>query len=134
MDYSISSTVLAQVQAHAAGSSSEVCGLLLGTERHVAAALPTINVAADPIRHFEIDPVALLRAHRQARGGGPSVVGHYHSHPGGSNRPSATDARMAFGQGVLWLIIARGETRGWISVANGRAARRFDPVTLSIVP
>lgn len=134
MDYSISSVVLAQVQAHAAGTSDEVCGLLLGIDRHVAAALPTINVASNPARHFEIDPVALLRAHRRAREGGTSVLGHYHSHPDGRAVPSATDAWMAVDDGVLWLIVTSASTTAWVSAASGSTEGRFDSVALSIAP
>lgn len=134
MDYSISSAVLAQVRAHAAGSIDEVCGLLLGSSRHVAAALPTINVATDPARLFEIDPVALLHAQRHAREGGQSVLGHYHSHPSGEAVPSPTDARLAIDDGVLWLIVTSASTSAWVSAASGSIEGRFDPIALSIVP
>lgn len=64
------------------------------------------NVAPDPLRHFEIDPAALIAAHRASRAGGLAVLGYFHSHPNGLARPSATDARTAAGDGRIWAIVA----------------------------
>jgi proteasome lid subunit RPN8/RPN11 len=90
----------------------EACGLLLGTHR-IEAAVPCDNVHANPLRHFEIDPAALIAAHRRARGGGPAVLGYYHSHPNGRAEPSATDRAMASGDGRIWAIVAAGAVRFW---------------------
>ena len=127
----ISSTVVAHIRAAAAASpDQEVCGLLFGTGARVEAAQACRNVAAEPARRFELDPVALLAAHRAARAGGPSIVGHYHSHPSGSPSPSTWDADAAAADGAIWLIVAGGELRGWRAVEAGAIHRRFDPVTL----
>ncbi|OYX59908.1 MAG: hypothetical protein B7Y88_15990 [Sphingomonadales bacterium 32-64-17] len=69
----------------------EACGLLLGADGRVLEARPAANVAQDKTRHFEIDPVALIDAYRAERGGGPRLIGYYHSHPVGPPEPSATD-------------------------------------------
>jgi proteasome lid subunit RPN8/RPN11 len=120
MDVSISSEVLATLVAEAQASpDAEVCGLLLGTPNRIVAAEACANVAANPARTFEIDPVALFAAHRRARTGGLAVVGHYHSHPSGVPVPSARDAAQAMGDGALWLIIGGGEARLWRSVERG---------------
>ena len=88
---------------------NEACGLLLGGvdagPDGIAAILPAANLAPDPSRQFEIDPAALISAHRAARHGGPPVLGHYHSHPSGDPAPSATDRAEARGRGALWAII-----------------------------
>ena len=63
----------------------------------------------DPETHFEIDPQALIDAHRAARAGGPQVLGYYHSHPAGEPEPSATDRAMAAGDGRMWAIMGRDE-------------------------
>ena len=85
----------------------EACGLLFGTPTHINSAAPTANVAPDPARHFEIDPAALITAHRAAReGSGPQVVGYFHSHPNGLARPSATDEASAARDGRVWVIVA----------------------------
>jgi len=90
----------------------ECCGLLFGQAEQIAQALATANVHPDPARHFEIDPAALIAAHRAARAGRPQVLGYYHSHPTGSTSPSATDRALASGDGRVWAIVA-GDGVGW---------------------
>jgi desampylase len=104
----------------------EICGLLLGRGAVVEELRACANVAADPADSFEIDPAALIAAHREARGGGLAPIGHYHSHPRGPAEPSARDAAMAE-PGSWWLIAGEGQVRGWRARADGG----FDPVTLS---
>lgn len=100
----------------ARAAPAEACGLLLGEagaqgERVVRVQVCT-NVAADPLRHFEIDPAALIAAHRAARGGGPALVGYFHSHPTGHPLPSATDCEHAGGDGKVWAIVT-ADAIGW---------------------
>lgn len=110
----ISRAALAAARAHAATvPGREVCGLLLGATAtdgsvRIDAAQPCANVAADPATAFEIDPAALIAAHRAARHGGPAVIGCYHSHPRGPARPSPRDAAQAAGDGQIWLILPGG--------------------------
>ena len=130
MRLEISSTLLARLLADAAASpETEICGLLFGSDRVIEAAEACANVAADPARRFEIDPVALLAAHRRARGGGAAVIGCYHSHPSGDPVPSAIDAESAMGDGAVWIILGGGEARGWRSGERGL----FQPVELVVV-
>lgn len=89
-------------------ASEECCGLLLGRGGRIEEARPAANVAADRRRHFEIDPQALVDAHRAARAGGLEVLGYYHSHPTGPAEPSATDRASAARDGRAWAIV--GET------------------------
>ena len=127
MGYGISSTLLGRLLTAAKNSpDAEVCGLLFGTEGRIEAAEACANVAANPARTFEIDPVALFAAHRRARNGGPQVIGHYHSHPSGEAVPSARDAAQSMGDGALWLILTGHEARLWRSVRVGA----FDPIRL----
>lgn len=95
----------------------ECCGLLLGREGRIDLAVPARNVAADPFNRFEIDPQALIAAHREARAGGRAVIGYYHSHPTGAALPSATDRAHAAGDGRIWAIVAPGaadpDAIGW---------------------
>jgi proteasome lid subunit RPN8/RPN11 len=126
----ISRTALARIVAEAAASQDEVCGLLLGDP---AEALACRNVHPQPVRHFEIDPAALLAAHRTARAGGPDVIGCYHSHPSGDATPSPTDAASAPPDGSVWLIAANGAARAWRAVAQGAVHGRFDPVEIAVV-
>ena len=126
MDLTIS-RVLCDEMRHAAASSpdAEICGLLLGRGSVVETIRPCANIALDPRDSFEIDPAALIAAHRTARAGGASPIGHYHSHPRGSTAPSARDAAAAE-PGRYWIIIAEGELGCWLAVPGGR----FIPVGL----
>jgi len=119
MRLKISSTLLEQLLAESAASASEVCGLLFGGRDEVVRAVKCANVAAEPATTFEIDPTALIAAHKAARAGGPALVGHYHSHPNGSPEPSARDAAAAMGDGALWLILTKTGARLWLSRVVG---------------
>ena len=134
MKYGISRAVLDQILAHAAENPAvEVCGLLLGEGRTILSALPAANVAATPASRFELDPVALLAVHKAQRGGGPEMLGHYHSHPNGVACPSPRDAEAAI-SGTLWMIVARHEAHLYESVDIGPVAGRFRACGLEIGP
>ncbi|MEY2883655.1 MAG: hypothetical protein RL490_1379 [Pseudomonadota bacterium] len=126
----------AMVAAAAAANGLECCGLLLGRTGHVTTVVPAANVAATPDRAFEIDPATLLRVHRDARGAGQQVIGHYHSHPNGQAEPSPRDAARALENDQIWLIIAAGVVSGWTAVATNACGDalhgRFRPVTLAV--
>lgn len=100
----------------------EACGLLLGREAAdgtllVSEVVPAENKAEGTDR-FEIDPVLLLRLHRELRGGPAGIIGHYHSHPGGAAVPSATDQAASYTPGFAWLILAMQD--GHVSAAAFR--------------
>ena len=119
----ISRTLLDRIFAHARGQEREVCGLLFGGSDAISGIAPADNAAPDPFRHFELEPAVLLAAHRAARNGGPAITGHYHSHPSGTARPSATDAACARADGALWLIVADGDVRCWRAGEGGLHGR-----------
>ncbi|MEI6643930.1 MAG: M67 family metallopeptidase [Novosphingobium sp.] len=105
----------------------EACGLLLGHGGHIETALPAANVHPEPQHHFEIDPAALIAAHKAARSGGPQVIGYFHSHPNGLARPSATDAAQASGDSRIWAIAAAGVVTLWRDSPSG-----FEPLSYAI--
>lgn len=111
------------LQGAIATAPNEACGLLLGAGSHVHTATVTTNVHPDPATRFEIDPAALIAAHRAARQGGPALLGYWHSHPNGRAGPSATDRAAASGDGRVWAIVARGNVTLWRDGANG-----FEPL------
>ena len=121
MEIAVTSGVIATLIEEAAQAMPrECCGLLLGQGQTIVEARPCANVHPQPERHFEIDPVALIAAHRAARSGaGPQVLGYYHSHPTGSAEPSATDRAMTSGDGRVWAIAAGGMVRWWRDGAQG---------------
>jgi len=121
--------VAAMVEHARAAAPHECCGLLLGRAGEpdqVDEARPAANVHPAPATHFEIDPQALIDAHRAARAGGPAVLGYYHSHPSGPAAPSATDRALAAGDGRVWGIVAQGEVTFWRDEPHG-----FDPLARS---
>ena len=114
MDIRVSRPILDTLFAEAARARpEECCGLLLGRPGTIDEARPATNVAAERLRRFEIDPQALVDAHRVARSGGPQVLGYYHSHPGGPAAPSATDRALAAGDGSVWAIIGESGVTFW---------------------
>ncbi len=110
-----------------ASPREEVCGLLFGSPQCIDAAQRCRNVAESPADSFEIDPAALLAAHKAARGGARAIVGCYHSHPGGIAEPSLRDAAAAAADDSLWLIVGSGEARLWRARRDGAG---FDPVEI----
>ncbi len=108
MKLSLPERLRAQVLAEArAAVPCECCGLVLGYRRDdvamVTALHPARNLAADANR-FQIDPADHFAALRVAREAGLSVIGCYHSHPGGVARPSAQDREGAGEENFFWLI------------------------------
>jgi len=131
----ISSAALQQIVAAAAASpDAEICGLLFGEAHAIRRVEPCANVAADPSRLFEIDPAALIAAHRAMRAGGATLIGHYHSHPDGRAAPSPRDAAAAAPDGAIWLIVAGDRVTGWRAVEHGGVEGRFEPLTLEVAP
>jgi proteasome lid subunit RPN8/RPN11 len=126
-DWEVSAEALAAMRAAAAAAHPlEACGLLLGEDARITEARETRNVHPAPQTHFEIDPQALIDAHRAARGGtGPQVLGYFHSHPAGPPAPSATDRASASGDGRVWAIIAGRDVRFWMDGEQGFVALPF---------
>src|SRR5262249_28321019 len=108
----------------------ECCGLLLGTaageRRTVSTAVPAANEAARPEREFLLAPEPLLRALRAERGGGPAVIGVYHSHPAGPGAPSPTDEREMWPQ---WsYVILAPSPDGALGARSFRREREGAPI------
>lgn len=124
MQLEVTSSVLRDLRERAADAHpEECCGILLG-ERDIGgdtitAALPAANVHPNPASQFEIDPQALVDAHRAERNGGPQVLGYYHSHPNGLAEPSATDAARAAHDNRVWAIIAGDAVSWWKDTPGG---------------
>jgi proteasome lid subunit RPN8/RPN11 len=129
MDLEVTSGTIATLREEAARAHPhEACGLLLGQGARIELARPCANVHSRPERHFEIDPAALIAAHKAAREGGPQVLGYYHSHPNGRAGPSAEDRAEAAGDGRIWAIVANGGVSWWRDGANG-----FEALPLRLV-
>lgn len=123
MEIGVTSGALATVQEEATRAApNEACGLLLGRDGVILSATVCANVAADPARHFEIDPTTLIAAHRAERAGGAQLIGYWHSHPTGDAAPSPTDKAMASGDGRIWAIAGEDEITFWRDGADGFVA------------
>ncbi len=113
------SIISAMLTASRGASPLEACGILLGNGAHIHRFVETTNVHPSPEAHFEIDPQALIDAHRTARKGGAQVVGYFHSHPRGNAVPSATDQHRSARDGRIWAIAAEGAVRFWEDACDG---------------
>ena len=120
METELTSGIEATLRAEAARAHPlECCGLLLGRGERLLEVRPAANVHGSPQRQFEIDPAALIAAHRAARAGGLQVLGYYHSHPNGLAQPSATDRAQASGDGRIWAIVAGDQVTWWRDGRDG---------------
>ena len=129
MEIEVTSGAIATLIAESARTAPlECCGLLLGRDGRIDLARVAANVAENPAQRFEIDPAALLAAHREARSGGPELLGYFHSHPNGHPLPSATDCEHSSGDGRIWAIVANGEVRFYRDRDGG-----FSPVNHKVV-
>lgn len=104
----------------------ECCGILIGQQKgnkKVQDLVETANLAERFGRsRYRIDGRDYLRADHQAKEKGLEIIGFYHSHPGVSSLPSATDQELAW-EGFSYLIISlkAGEApdvRSWVLEEN----------------
>ncbi|GEO81242.1 Mov34/MPN/PAD-1 family protein [Pararhodospirillum oryzae] len=102
---------LAQAMTSAARAAfpEEACGLLSGRREgawvHVHGVHPVVNAAVTPRTGFAIPPEHRLALTRALRPLGQTVVGHWHSHPGGHGAPSGLDGTLAAESGLVWIIV-----------------------------
>lgn len=114
MSLAIARSVIATLLREAARAMpNEACGLLLGSAARIETAVQTRNIHPTPRTHFEIDPAALIAAHKAARADGETIAGYWHSHPTGHAVPSATDQASASGDGHIWAIVAGADVAFW---------------------
>jgi len=135
---------LAEIAALAeAAFPAECCGLLVGSGKRVVRVsrlVAAANLRRDetPDR-FELDPLTRFEVERSLRGTAHRIVGHWHSHPDGSARPSTTDLAHAWEPDLIWLIAGvaadprgRPQTVQILAHRLDRTAGRSWPVTLRL--
>ena len=115
----------------------ECCGLLAGrgtvdddgvTVTHV---MPAANVTEGRAEDsFEVDPQARFDLHRALEGSDERLVGHYHSHPNGPARPSATDLQQAYEPDLVWLIVGVRDGQAIQATAHALADGAFHEIPL----
>jgi proteasome lid subunit RPN8/RPN11 len=129
MPLAVARSVFAALLSQAAAAApNEACGLLLGSPDRAVRAVPARNVHPTPQTHFEIDPAALIAAHKAERQRGAAIAGYWHSHPGGGAAPSTTDQASASGDGKIWAIVAAGEVAFWRDLPGGFEALPYQLV------
>jgi desampylase len=103
------------VAAARARFPAECCGLLEGMATangwRVTAVHEAMNIADEPQRRFLIDPQFQIGLLRRLRSTERSVIGCFHSHPGGTSDPSVTDISAAIEPDFVWVIAGGQPTR-----------------------
>lgn len=100
-----------RIVAHAReGTPAEICGVLGGhREGRTATVTETRqvpNVADNPESRYELDPAEQVRVMDDIEESGHEVVGFYHSHPRGPDRPSGVDEAQATWAGYSYCIVS----------------------------
>ncbi|MHB8541650.1 MAG: M67 family metallopeptidase [Candidatus Acidiferrales bacterium] len=102
----IQNDILAQLREEAAKMpEQECCGLLAGRGGFITRILPARN-ALDSATAYEIAPEELFRLMRQIRAEDLEMMGIYHSHPRGENRPSSRDIACAYYPETPYFILS----------------------------
>lgn len=140
----LSAEQMAEIAAAAeAAFPAEGCGLLIGRGCRVirvSRVLASDNLLKSQGNdRFELDPLVRFAAERAVRGTKDRVVGHWHSHPDGSARPSATDLAMAWEPELIWLIAGvaadssgRPQTVQMLAHRLDREAGKIFPVRIEL--
>jgi proteasome lid subunit RPN8/RPN11 len=131
--------VIDAIAAHARRESPrECCGLLIGNEQEIVEAVAAANMAAEPLRHYELSPADHFAQNRRCRqltsqqATAVGVVGAYHSHPRSNPKPSPTDLQQAFEE-FLYLIAGPADDSAELEIRAYRLdAGRFEEVQLTI--
>jgi len=100
--------VYGQLLAHARRQPHrECCGILAGRGGLITQAFPAKNVAADPVRNYEIAPKEIVRLMGELRQRRLEFLGIYHSHPNwrDTNEPSSKDIALAYYSRPIYFIV-----------------------------
>ena len=120
---------------------AECCGLLVGHvddgQLRLTSVHPSENLALDKPASFEIDFRLRLHLEDDLADTSDSIVGLYHSHPGGSPEPSATDLADAAETGLVWLVLAVDgigavDVSAWLFQGNDKIGKSFSPLPVVI--
>ncbi len=134
MELYISSRHIEQLLSWAElGHPNEICGILWGQGNRIDEIETAPNVANMPDRFFEIDPAALIAAHRRARDQDVKVIGYYHSHPNGRAELSEYDKNQAENDDKYWVIIANGAVTAWSSDTLQNTHHGFNKISVNIL-
>lgn len=115
----------------------ETCGFLIGHQDdkavHIDCFALSPNRAADPARHFTLDPAMHIRLQRQLRGSRFGIVGLFHSHPGGRAELSPADLQSPAAEAWVWLVLALEAKEGAVESAAFRRPKEKGPAALELI-
>jgi proteasome lid subunit RPN8/RPN11 len=85
----------------------EHCGILAGQDGLITQAFPAKNVAADPVRNYEISKAEIVGLMEELRKRRLEFMGIYHSHPHwmDTNEPSSRDIALAHDSEAIHFIV-----------------------------
>lgn len=86
--------------------TQECCGVLGGRDGIITHIFPATNAHSEPAAAYEIAPQELFRVMKEIRAANLQLVGIYHSHPRGENRPSRSDVERAFYPDTPYFILS----------------------------
>ena len=91
----------------ASKAPEEACGMIAGQVEgdiyQVKAVIPATNILHSPVR-FRVDPQEQLAAFNRIEEQDWELLGIYHSHPGGPDKPSPTDIAEAYYPEAVYLV------------------------------
>ena len=126
--------LLAEMITHALETDpEECCGILLGRGNTVTRSRRIRNTHESRVNRYNMDPLDVLEAERDADGAGEEFVAIYHSHTYSQGYPSDTDIRNAVESGwtdPFYVLISlvektRPVVRAYRISEDGKAAERF---------
>lgn len=87
----------------------ECCGILAGQDGIITRAFPAMNVAADPVKNYEIASAEIANLMGELRKRRLEVHGIYHSHPHwlDINEPSPKDIALAHPETIYFIVTPR---------------------------
>ena len=139
---SLSRNCIAELFAHLeAHYPHEACGVFIGRPGKdgapdvVTSVRPVDNVNTERAHdRYEMDPKGQLAAEREARAGGWSILGIWHSHPDHPARPSQTDLDRAWPRYAYMIVsIHSGKAGEWTTWELDDAGAAFRPVVVRVV-
>jgi proteasome lid subunit RPN8/RPN11 len=122
----------------------ECCGIMLGKTLddglQVSALIRAGNTRTDSAHNrYNIAPIELVKAQREARTQGLDIVGFYHSHPDHPAQWSTTDFAEAHWFGCSYVITAieKGTakiTNSFLLTGTGEEDKAFADQDITIIP
>src|ERR1700712_5421387 len=144
MSLRISQPLYEQLRAHGEETyPHECCGIMLGKAAEdgleVVALIRAGNTRTDSAHNrYNIAPIELVKAQREARSQGLDIVGFYHSHPDHPAQWSQTDFAEAHWFGCAYVITATEKgaakiTNSFLLTGTSEEAKAFTTQPIDVI-